>query len=224
MSKLSSQCNRTALLLNCQLLCGGLVKAAAQWCRSHKPASSNTNDLLYGYQASGTTGENRRRSCWALFTRRSSPLPFNSISACWHAAYHMTTLNSVVNHWQQFVSEIFTFTTIISNVGMFGDDRLKSLTHTLSWLFYCFIKYRLCAVDGSYLVLDSNYECLPSMDFRVLLTDGWIQPNNYLEEFNHYTRLILSRFHHHHRRRRQCHRHKTTILLFCFLCPSHCIS
>lgn len=110
MSKLSSQCTRTFLLLDCQLLCGGLIKAAAHWCRSHKPAPSNTNDLFYGYQASGTTGENRRRrSWWAVFTRRSSPfLPFNSISACWHAAYHVTTLNSAVNNCQQIVSEIFT--------------------------------------------------------------------------------------------------------------------
>lgn len=52
----------------------------------------------------------------------------------------------------------------------------------------------------------------------MLLADGWIQPNNYLEEFHHHKRFILCMFHHSH-----LHppppphqHHKRTVLLFSF--------
>lgn len=198
--ELSLLCNRAALQPGCQLFCGVWLKLLLYWCRSHKPALSNTNDSLYGYQASGTTGENRRRSWWGLFTGRSSlSLLFNFIFACWHAVYHVTTLKSAVDHCQNLSFRWFTSwntlhtLTVKVTMGVIGYDKLKSWTHTC--FFFFSIKCRPCAFNRSYLVLDSNFECfrdLPSVELHVTLIDGWIWPNNHLEEFNYHIHVSSS--------------------------------
>lgn len=105
------------------------LKLLLHWCHSHKPALSNTNDSLYGYQASGTTSENRRRSWQGVFTGRASPsLPFYSISAGWHAAYHVTTLKSVVNHCLNFTSRIWPLLVMIGS----GDKHTLHLSSSTS--------------------------------------------------------------------------------------------
>lgn len=54
----------------------------------------------------------------------------------------------------------------------------------------------------------------------MLLADGRIQPNNYLEEFHHHKRFILCMFHHPHLHPPPPQHHKITVLLFSFFSVS----